>query len=150
LANPAKSQEDRRLYYIAHAAEAGTRAAAWNAKNKVRRREIQKAWDDRNLERLRLLKAAWKKNNPDKVTALSMKRRAARLHRTPPWADHKMIDLAYAFARWLQQETGVPMHVDHDIPLQGKLVSGLHVFENLRVLPASLNHQKSNKFQVAA
>jgi len=40
--------------------------------------------------------------------------------------------------------TGIDWHVDHIIPLQNKLVCGLHYYNNLRVIPASLNRRKSN------
>ena len=36
--------------------------------------------------------------------------------------------------------------VDHIIPLNGKLVSGLHVLKNLQVIRRSLNRSKGNKF----
>lgn len=41
--------------------------------------------------------------------------------------------------------TGINWHVDHIIPLNGKLVSGLHVWNNLRVIPARLNMEKGNR-----
>ena len=42
--------------------------------------------------------------------------------------------------------TGIKWHVDHIIPLQGKLVSGLHTVENLQVIPAKINMRKGNRY----
>jgi len=67
------------------------------------------------------------------------KRRASKLSRTPKWANLDKIKEIY-----LNCPEGY--HVDHIIPLQGKLVSGLHVPENLQYLPAHENLSKSNKF----
>jgi hypothetical protein len=76
------------------------------------------------------------------------KRAAALEQRTPPWADLAAIAQVYAEARRASAETGTPHHVDHEIPLQGRLVSGLHVANNLRVLPADENITKGNLFEV--
>lgn len=42
--------------------------------------------------------------------------------------------------------TGLDWHVDHIIPLKGRKVCGLHVWNNFAVIPATLNKRKSNSF----
>lgn len=74
--------------------------------------------------------------------------RAKTLRRMPSWVDKKAMQGFYAEARRLTRATGVAHHVDHIIPLQGELVSGLHVPENLQVLPGSENSKKRNHFEV--
>ena len=83
----------------------------------------------------------------------NMRRHAVRRcslvrRRTPPWADRAAILSIYREARRLTLETGVPHHVDHEVPLRGAIVSGLHVQTNLRVIPARQNIRKSNRFNV--
>lgn len=69
----------------------------------------------------------------------SAKRRATKLQQTPAWSEELAIKRFYA-------NCPEGYHVDHDIPLQGEIVSGLHVLGNLRYLPASENMSKGNKF----
>lgn len=76
----------------------------------------------------------------------SAKRRAEKLKRTPPWADIAAIRAIYEKARAITCATGVPHHVDHIIPLQGEIVSGLHVESNLQILTGSDNSKKKNSF----
>jgi hypothetical protein len=80
--------------------------------------------------------------------ALRAKRRASEICRTPSWADLKAIRAIYAQAQALTRATGIPHHVDHEIPLQGKLVSGLHVHNNLQILTGSENSKKHNRFAI--
>lgn len=73
--------------------------------------------------------------------AKEAKRRADKLNATPKWADLQAIELIYK----LRPEGH---HVDHIIPLKGKLVSGLHVETNLQYLPSLDNLKKGNRFEV--
>lgn len=77
------------------------------------------------------------------------KRRAAQLQRTPGWLtadDLWMIEQAHELAALRTRMFGFPWHVDHELPLQGKYVSGLHVPTNLRVVPWRDNVAKANKY----
>jgi hypothetical protein len=77
-------------------------------------------------------------------------RRAARQQRTPPWSDPVAIRAFYDEALSRSYMTGIKHHVDHIVPLRGRLVSGLHVAANLQVITASENMSKKNNFEVDA
>lgn len=70
------------------------------------------------------------------------KYRAAKLNAIPKWADLNKIKEIY-------NKCPEGYHVDHVIPLQGKIVCGLHIDINLQYLTATENMKKSNKFKVA-
>jgi len=76
-------------------------------------------------------------------------RKMAEAKRLPGWArtpeQRQAIEKIYACCRAMTELTGEAYEVDHAYPLRGKKVSGLHVAENLQVLPAYVNWTKSNK-----
>lgn len=69
------------------------------------------------------------------------KRRKLLYTAMPPWANLSKLKEIY-------KNCPTGMHVDHIIPLQGNLVCGLHVENNLQYLTAEDNLKKSNKFLV--
>lgn len=78
-------------------------------------------------------------------SAQSAKRRAAIVRAKPPWADRKAIAALYADAERITRETGIPHEVDHFYALQARLVSGLHVQGNLRIVTRKTNRAKGNR-----
>lgn len=91
-------------------------------------------------------KQEYREKNRSVYRNAQSKRRAAQLKRTPSWANEESIAAYYKEAKRLQELTGIEFHVDHIVPLQGELVSGLHVENNLQLLMAHENLGKSNKF----
>lgn len=126
---------------------------AYDAVKNTERREYFRQWHLKNRERNNAQKAEYRKNNPHKHAAKEMRRRLAKTNQTPSWLSVDafwMIEQAYELAALRTKMLGVAFEVDHILPLQGKLVSGLHVPENLQVIPATLNRAKSNSFEVAS
>lgn len=87
-------------------------------------------------------KAEWGRAHKAKRAAWASARRASVLQRTPAWADADAIRAVYERCGQVTRESGVPHEVDHYYPLQGKSVSGLHVHENLQIIPARINRRK--------
>lgn len=79
--------------------------------------------------------------NKSAYIARAIKYKTKRKLATPPWADLDKIKEIYATCP-------EGFHVDHEIPLQGELVSGLHVETNLRHIPILDNLRKNNKFEI--
>lgn len=64
--------------------------------------------------------------------------------RIPPWADRRELRAIENERRRLSRETGERWSIDHIVPLNHPLVSGLHCPANLRLLPLLDNMRKGN------
>jgi len=115
-----------------------------NAKARVRYHQ-KKEW---NANRKRVYRSTTK----HLTNASASKRRAALLQRVPIWQtefDELKIKCIYSVAAMLSKVNNEPWTVDHIIPLQGKIVSGLHVPSNLQLMRARENEAKRNKYEIA-
>lgn len=91
----------------------------------------------------------WGRRNPHKEIAYTMRRRAAKINATVEWLTELnalVFEEAAILAKHREVATGFRWDVDHQVPLQSKLVCGLHTFANIAVVPSSLNRAKSNRY----
>lgn len=127
------------------------------------RREKESLRIKNNPEKFRLLRASWAKNNPEKcrayvknymslnkhkINAKTVRRKALKIRAIPKWANYFFIEEIYDLAqRRSALNTGgiAKWHVDHIVPLKSDLVCGLHVENNLQVIPAVENIRKHNR-----
>ena len=109
------------------------------------------AYRGEHLDEINAKKRAYQRKNLHMFAKIKAKRKAAELQRTPAWLtadDYWLMEQAYELAALRTKMLGFVWHVDHAYPLQGKLVSGLHVPTNLQVIPGAENRRKSNNFAV--
>ena len=128
----------------------------WYMENTSRAKGTAAAWRAANKERVSASWASWYAANRDSVlvrrradpryAAAARRRQAAKLNATPGWANAFFIEEAYDLARRRTKATGVTWEVDHIVPLVSKVVCGLHVEHNLRVIPTTMNRAKGNRW----
>lgn len=120
----------------------------WLSDNAERVRKGQKErslrWYIKNAEKARANASQWRKDNPARVAANNASREARKILATPQWANPDRIREIYVEARRLTLETGIEHHVDHEVPLRGRTVSGLHWEGNLKIIPAAQNVSKKH------
>lgn len=117
-------------------------------RNPLKTIQIATEYNKNNPLKSKIYKENWKKNNPEKVQQESAYRRALKFQRTLSWLNDGQlfeIECAYKYCGSLRK-IGLNYHVDHEIPLRGEFVSGLHVPWNLQVIPAFENLSKGNRF----
>lgn len=99
-----------------------------------------------------LNKRSYLKWTPE-VRAIRTLKNCLRHHRLrTSYGDKELTDFVYEEAHNLRKLRdnlfSFKWHVDHIIPLNGKKVSGLHVWNNFQVIPAQLNLSKGNSYAV--
>ena len=117
------------------------------AVNRDKNRAARKAWETRNpMAALESFKRYRERNRP-KIRARLAVSKEGRDMRRVLWANQDAINEIYRQAELMTRATGRLHVVDHEIPLQGREVSGLHVETNLRVIEHHENARKHNSWQ---
>ena len=148
----AENPEKRKAILDRHAPKGRERSREWRSNNRERHRASVKQWQKDNPDKVRNVREvfeAWKKRNPERWISVmrshSRARVARKLKSVPAWANQFVISEIYDLARRRTRATGIEWHVDHVVPLRSKIVCGLHVEHNLRVIPGSVNCSKANR-----
>jgi hypothetical protein len=104
--------------------------------------KAQKAWHERNPN----YSHEYYLKNKAKYASNRANRRAAQKQATPSWLtaiQRNQIQEFYEISKAKQMQTGIEYHVDHIVPINGKVVLGLHAPWNLQLLTAEENLKKS-------
>jgi hypothetical protein len=140
----------------------------WVEENKEKRKEAahnlylskKDVYKENNTSWRKANREKWNNYNKVRLTTeegkvasakASAKRRAYKGKAAYSWEEELndfLIKEMYQLAKLRAKSTGIAWHVDHVIPLKGKLVCGLHIWNNLEVIPGTLNCKKSNHFEV--
>jgi hypothetical protein len=143
----AKELEYKKEYRARTVEQRKTYMKKWHAKNSMQQITYREQYRLDNPTYFQ----EYAKANKHKVNASTRKRQAAKLQRTPAWLtdiDHWMIEEAYELAALRTKMFGFSWEVDHVLPLQGKVISGLHTPYNLQVIPMVQNRSKANNLEI--
>lgn len=145
----AKRPEKSAEYVAKYAAKRAQQQKQYRLKSREKILTTARRWRQSNTDKCNAFSRKWRAENREHVRRLHAKRRVDELARTPVWLtadDWWLINEIYHLADLRTKATGVDWHVDHIVPLRGKVVSGLHVPANLQVILAIDNVRKGNRY----
>lgn len=125
--------EYRKDYYSENKEEIASKVANWRSKNPAKVREILKKY--KNTEKGKLSKNAARNERRNRTKQASLGRYSA-----------KEIRELYKTCAQLNKNSSTKFEVDHIVPIMHPNVCGLHVIQNLQIIPSDVNRKKTNKF----
>ena len=105
-----------------------------------------RAYRKRNNTKLRARSKQFRTDYPGICAGWDIKRRIAKQQAFVQWANKLKINEIYKECKRITLSSNIKHNVDHIIPLQGKLVCGLHCEDNLQIITAIENQSKNNQF----
>jgi hypothetical protein len=112
--------------------------------------ERNRQWTEAHADSISKQKKKYYLVNKEELKVAKRVRYVERRKRIVQW-DKELTSLVYAEAKNLVELrkaiTGFKWSVDHIIPLKGKTVSGLDVWNNLQVIPLRENKRKYNSYE---
>lgn len=123
----------------------------YREKHKEKLREYALQYQDSHKDVLKEKRKEYRQRKPYLSAKHSAEHFASKLQRTVLW-DKELTDFVLEEAHHLRGLRdcvfSFKWDVDHIIPLRGKLVSGLHVWNNFAVIPATINRSKRNEYSI--
>lgn len=139
----------RRLYYEKNREDLLLKRKQYYAENTAAESERARLYRQKNRAQLLERERSYRQSNVSRRSALEAVRRSRSRRAVPLWFSEldALVWLEAAdLVRLRSAATGFAWHADHMIPLACRKASGLHVWNNCQVIPASLNAKKKNKF----
>lgn len=125
-------------YHEKHKESLNKQSLQYYYNNKVKINNQSRLFRINNKEFFRLYSKQWRENNRGKISVYGAKRRTLEKNATPDDANLSIIQFYYTVA-----STMANYEVDHYQPLSK---GGLHHQDNLQILKADLNREKSAKW----
>ena len=139
------SSDSSKKYYLKNKEKVLLAHKVWAKSNLEKRRIQAKNWAEKNREKLVAAVVRYQKKYPARVNAMTAAYEAQKIKAMPSWANKFFMEEAYDLAQRRTRVVGFKWQVDHIVPLRSKIVCGLHVHNNLQVIPAKANVMKGNR-----
>ena len=145
--NKEKISEQRKAWRLANPDKIKAQKERSMTKRRDKNAEYAKQYRLENKDKVSAYNKEYRQNNKSRIYARNRSRKQKMLiQQMPSWADKSAMEIIYQQARRRSQIEGIKYHVDHIIPLNGNIVSGLHIESNLQILTARDNVTKKNNF----
>ena len=112
--------------------------------------ERNRAWRKKNAASISDQKKEYYEKNKEQIKKRKRELYLERRQRMVDW-EQELTSLVKTEARDLvkkrKKETGIDWSIDHEVPIKGKTVSGLDVWNNLQVIPLVENKRKHNNYE---